>query len=226
LFYLWPLLLLHVQSNGIAHVQLLQEVRLTQTLTLRAKLKLESIVLNKTVLSEVDNTSGGFIAPCLLTKIIIMEQKQLFVNKYEMRVAECLPAYEKLDVTAKIYSSKSIYEYLRDHIYSKLNPAQEHFIIVALSRNNSIIGIYHLSSGGRASTIVDIPMIAKFLLDTMSSGVILSHNHPSGNTNPSESDLKLTRSIKDAINLFNIDILDHIIACEDDYYSFTDNGKI
>jgi DNA repair protein RadC len=66
----------------------------------------------------------------------------------------------------------------------------------------------------------------KKAIENLASGIIVCHNHPSGNLNPSESDSKITQKIKEAGNLLDIQLLDHLIISEKDYYSFADNGLI
>lgn len=102
----------------------------------------------------------------------------------------------------------------------------EEFWILFLNRSNKVIGRMKLSQGGISGTVTDVRLIMKKALDYLASGIIVCHNHPSGNLNPSESDTNITRKIKDAGNLLEIQLLDHIIIADKDYYSFADNGLI
>ncbi|MCM1333209.1 MAG: JAB domain-containing protein [Bacteroides sp.] len=104
---------------------------------------------------------------------------------------------------------------------------KESFFIAFVDRANKIIGWSRISSGGRASTVVDVAIIAKLALDTLCSGVFLCHNHPSGTLRPSPQDDTLTKSIAEALKLFDIRVLDHIILTpSDDYYSYNDEGRL
>ena len=80
--------------------------------------------------------------------------------------------------------------------------------------------------GGIAGTVVDPKIIFKFALDFMASSIILCHNHPSGNNQPSEADNRLTKKIKEAGNLLDIMVLDHLIIADQCFYSFADEGKL
>lgn len=96
--------------------------------------------------------------------------------------------------------------------------------ILLLNRANYIICKERISQGGMHATVIDSRMIVKTALDKQASAVILFHNHPSGNPNPGNADIKQTRKLKKALAVFNIELLDHIIITDDCYYSFADNG--
>jgi DNA repair protein RadC len=102
----------------------------------------------------------------------------------------------------------------------------EEFCILLLNRKNKIILKERISMGSMTATQVDVRKIIKQALDTRALNIILGHNHPSGNLNPSDSDIALTRQIFNAAALFDIRLLDHIIISQDSYYSFMDEGII
>ncbi len=103
----------------------------------------------------------------------------------------------------------------------------ESFKVLLLNNSNKIKGIYQLSSGGITGTLVDLRILFAVILKTLSVGVILVHNHPSGKLKPSEADKQLTTKIKDAAKLFDVNILDHLIIVPNgNYYSFADNGML
>ena len=104
--------------------------------------------------------------------------------------------------------------------------SHEEFWILFLNRSNKVINRMKLSQGGISGTVTDVRMVMKKAIEYLASGIIVCHNHPSGNLNPSESDSKITQKIKDAGNLLDIQLLDHIIISEKDYYSFADNGLL
>ncbi len=86
-------------------------------------------------------------------------------------------------------------------------------------------GIYQLSSGGITGTVVDIRLLFAVVLKSISVGIILCHNHPSGKLKPSETDIQITRKIKNASEYLDIKLLDHLILTPDgSYFSFADNG--
>lgn len=102
----------------------------------------------------------------------------------------------------------------------------EEFWILFLNRSNKVIGKMKLSQGGISRTVTDVRLIMKKAIEYLASGIICCHNHPSGNLNPSESDNKITQKIKETGNIMDIQLLDHIIISEKDYYSFADNGLL
>jgi DNA repair protein RadC len=102
----------------------------------------------------------------------------------------------------------------------------EEFWVLFLNRSNKVINRMKLSQGGISGTVTDVRMMMKKAIEYLASGIIVCHNHPSGNLNPSESDNRITQKIKDAGNLMDIQLLDHLIISDKDYYSFADNGLI
>lgn len=125
----------------------------------------------------------------------------------------------------KITGSEIAEQYIRQ-FYSDDLEIFESFFILLLNRANETIGYAKISQGGIVGTVVDKKILLKYVVESLASGVILAHNHPSGNTNPSEADLKITREIKELCNLIDSPVLDHIILTADSYYSFSDNGKL
>ena len=102
----------------------------------------------------------------------------------------------------------------------------EEFWVLFLNRSNKIIDRMKLSQGGISGTVTDVRIVMKKAVESLASGIIVCHNHPSGNLNPSESDTRITQKIKDAGNLMDIQLLDHLIISGKDYYSFADNGLL
>jgi DNA repair protein RadC len=102
----------------------------------------------------------------------------------------------------------------------------EEFWVLFLNRSNKVINKMKLSQGGISGTVTDVHLVMKRAIELLASGVIACHNHPSGNLNPSESDTKITQKIKEAGNLMDIQLLDHLIISDKDYYSFADNGLL
>ena len=102
----------------------------------------------------------------------------------------------------------------------------EEFWILILNRANKLISKEPISRGGINATVVDVRMIFKPAILQNASSIILAHNHPSGNLKPSEDDIKLTRKLKDAGKLMDINVIDHIIIGDNNYFSFADEGLI
>ena len=103
----------------------------------------------------------------------------------------------------------------------------EEFKLLLMNRSNSVLGLLPVSKGGISGTVTDIRLIYQAAIKANASGIIVCHNHPSGNTNPSESDTRLTQKIKEAGMVMDIQLLDHLIIINDsNYYSFADNGLL
>jgi DNA repair protein RadC len=102
----------------------------------------------------------------------------------------------------------------------------EEFKVLLLNRSNAVLGILAASKGGVSGTVTDIRIILTAALKSNSSGFIICHNHPSGNLNPSESDSKITQKLKEAGNIMDIQLLDHLIISNEGYYSFADQGLL
>ena len=102
----------------------------------------------------------------------------------------------------------------------------EQFKVLLLNRANRVLGIYEVSTGGVAGTVADPKLIFVAALKACASSIILSHNHPSGNTKPSAADIQLTKKMKQAGELLDIAVLDHLILTGESYYSFADEGLL
>jgi DNA repair protein RadC len=123
----------------------------------------------------------------------------------------------------QIRSSKDVSDIFQPLLSDLLH---EEFWILFLNRSNKVINRMKLSQGGISGTVTDVRLVMKKAIECLASGIIVCHNHPSGNLNPSESDTKITQKIKEAGNLMDIQLLDHLIISDKDYYSFADNGVL
>ena len=95
-----------------------------------------------------------------------------------------------------------------------------------LNRANRVIRKVQISQGGVAGTVADPKIIFKFALEDLASGLILAHNHPSGNLTPSQADTNLTQKLKESGKLLEIQVLDHLIIAGHKYFSFADEGLL
>ncbi|MCK4406655.1 MAG: DNA repair protein RadC [Bacteroidales bacterium] len=102
----------------------------------------------------------------------------------------------------------------------------EEFWMLLLNKANKIIKNINISEGGISGTVADPKKIFKLALENNATSIILSHNHPSGNIQPSDSDLKLTKKLVDAGKLLDISVLDHLIIGDEKYYSFADENML
>ncbi len=128
---------------------------------------------------------------------------------------------EKVLQQAKIKSSRDVYELLLPELTDRYYEA---FYVILLDRANKIIRKLNISEGGVAGTVVDPKKIFKMALDHNASSMILAHNHPSNNLQPSENDIRLTKKLLEAGKALEIPVLDHIIVGNDNYYSFADEN--
>ncbi|MFW5645156.1 MAG: RadC family protein [Bacteroidota bacterium] len=102
----------------------------------------------------------------------------------------------------------------------------EEFWLMLLNRSNLLIENVCISKGGTSGTVIDTKIILNKALSRLSSAIIVCHNHPSGNIQPSQADIKITEKLKTAASTMDIMLLDHIIIADTRYYSFSDEGKL
>jgi DNA repair protein RadC len=123
----------------------------------------------------------------------------------------------------KISGSVDVYN-LMHPILSDLT--YEEFWVVFLNRSNKVINKRKISQGGITGTVTDIRLILKTALDSLATSMILCHNHPSGNLQPSDADISITRKLKESSSLMDISLLDHLIIAGKNYFSFADDNQI
>ncbi|MCB0806561.1 MAG: DNA repair protein RadC [Bacteroidales bacterium] len=123
----------------------------------------------------------------------------------------------------KISSSRDVFEYFIGIVGDN---AWEAFYILLLNRANKVIRDVMISEGGISGTVADPKKIFKLGLDHNATSIILCHNHPSGSVKPSDADIKLTRKLKQAGDVLDMPVLDHIIVGDENYYSFSDEGML
>lgn len=144
-----------------------------------------------------------------------------------MEIAEVKVSYSNNNTRKlKINNSKESYDVLIACWNKHTIELQEEFKVLLLNRNNQLIGIYSLSKGGMAGTVVDAKLVFSVTLKCSASSIIIVHNHPSGNLKPSEADINITSKLKKAGEYLDIVLLDHLIITKDDFYSFSDNELI
>lgn len=102
----------------------------------------------------------------------------------------------------------------------------EEFWLLMLNRANRVLGRFKVSQGGLSGTVIDTRIILKKALDSLASSIIVCHNHPSGNNQPSDADVKITEKLKKAAEMLEIKLLDHVIIADNTYFSFADEGLI
>ncbi|MDF0719977.1 JAB domain-containing protein [Kaistella sp. PBT33-4] len=126
----------------------------------------------------------------------------------------------------KVVDSKKSFELMLQKWEQGRIEMQEEVKLLLLNRNNKVLGIYSLATGGITSCVVDVRIILAVALKALATGIILVHNHPSGNLAPSVDDKKITEQLNLSCKLIGITLVDHLIITRDDYFSFADEGLL
>ncbi len=126
----------------------------------------------------------------------------------------------------KINCSKDAYKVLLENWDGSQIELLEQFKVMLLNRANKVLGLFEVSTGGVSGTVADPKIIFTAALKGGASGIIVAHNHPSGNLTASQSDIDLTRKLKEAGKFLEIQLLDHVIVTTEGYFSFADEGLI
>jgi len=145
------------------------------------------------------------------------------------KVAEVQVSYKpdyKASERPKISSSKQAYDLLMQQWDLGKIEFLEQSKMILLNRQNRVLGLVDISTGGVGGTILDPKIIFSIALKANTSSIILCHNHPSGNIQPSQSDVKLTNQLKEGGKLLEILVWDHLIITNENYYSFADDGMM
>lgn len=154
---------------------------------------------------------------------IFQPKKYLYAQKIKLSL-EPMAKEPFVFYNERITCSKDIFN-LSGTIYKAFDAhpeLYEEFFVLYLKRNLRINAMHHVSSGGLYGTVVDTKKIMAAALNINCSGMILIHNHPSGNLKPSQADIVLTKKIMNAANLFDISVYDHVIVTTNNYLSFSD----
>src|SRR5882762_10487520 len=102
----------------------------------------------------------------------------------------------------------------------------EQFKVLLLNRANKALGVFEVSSGSSTGTVADPKLIFAAAIKANACGIVLSHNHPSGNQKPSQADVELTRKVKEGGKLLEVQVLDHLIITTEGYFSFADESLL
>ncbi len=183
-----------------------------------------AVELSKQILDSVDNNLSA------LSKLNIHDLMK-FKGIGEAKAISIIAALElgrrrkdtETPERKKISSSKDAYALMYE---SLVDLPHEEFWVIFLNRANQVIKKDRISIGGITGTVADVRMIFKMAIENLSCGIILVHNHPSGNTDPSGADKQLTNKLKEGGKLLDIPVLDHLIFTDNGYFSFADEGLI
>jgi len=208
-------------SKGISS---LSDAELIAILIGSGTAKLSAVDVAKKVLAYVENNLDSLAK---LTVKELMKAKGIGEAKAITIVAALELGRRRKDQSPdekpKIDGSKTAFDLIKGDV---MDLPHEEFWVILLNRANRVIRKKRVSEGGVSGTVADPKIIFKLAVDELASGIIVVHNHPSGNLKPSESDINLTKKIKEAGKVLEIAMLDHLIIAHDRYFSFADEGLV
>ena len=145
------------------------------------------------------------------------------MTKYRLELVK--EESHKYEVETRISCPKDIYEVLTKVCRIQCNP-EEVFILITLNTKNIVTGYFEVHRGTINTSLVHPREVFKRALLNNASNIVVAHNHPSGDPNPSKEDIQITERLKEAGNLLGINLLDHIIVGEDKYISLKEKGVL
>lgn len=180
-----------------------------------------AVDLGRELLARCGNDLGS-LARCSIKELCVVDgigtaKATSVVAALELAARKKTPRQEAVQIGSSKDAYQAIHARLEDLRY-------EEFWIMNLNQVNRIVGIHRVGEGGITGTVADPRRILKIALDDHATSLILCHNHPSGNLRPSDADLKLTRKMKNAAGLMDIQLLDHLIIAHTGYLSMADEG--
>ncbi|MFY8161509.1 MAG: JAB domain-containing protein [Candidatus Kapaibacteriota bacterium] len=202
--------------------------------TLQNEYLYETDVLNwlKKTMPKIEMSDGGYFAKGGMMYKDLSQEKPQIVNDSDVQSKKF--KVEEIDLIRKgkksyegvpiINSSNSAVEIFRQFWDEEALSISEHMNVMLLNRANKIIGLYQHSKGGVTGTILDVEMVVLSAVKSLAKGVIVAHNHPSGNLRPSKADKDMTEKLKNALKIVDITLLDHLIITEEGFFSFGDDG--
>ncbi len=205
-------------------IHALSDAELIAILIGTGTVSMSAVDLSKHILSEVGNDLHR------LTKLSIKEL-QKFKGIGEAKAITIVSALElgrrrkeqDMQQKPRILCSKDVADLIGPDL---LYLPHEEFWIILLNRSNFVIKKQKVGQGGIGETIADPRIVFKLALENLASTLILAHNHPSGNLKPSSSDKELTRRFKEAANVFEITLADHLVFTDQGYFSFADENLL
>jgi DNA repair protein RadC len=141
------------------------------------------------------------------------------INLYELKKIQTNFPKEK------ILSPDDAYNFIKQFYGDDIEIFESVFILL-LNQASQTIGYAKISQGGITGTVIDVRLVAKYAVESLAVGVILAHNHPSGNLKPSQADINITEKCKNALAILDIRVSDHIILTNEGYTSFTQLGLL
>lgn len=158
----------------------------------------------------------------IMVSTVLREIDGMKVSEVELVYRSKVKASER----PVLSDSKEVYRLLKRNWDDTKIELVEQFKILLLNQANKVIAISDLSTGGITGTVADPKLVFMTALKANACNIILAHNHPSGSLKPSKADIELTKKLKEAGQLFDITVLDHLIVSNEAYYSFADEGMM
>lgn len=186
----------------------------------------ETVVeLSQRILHSVNNNLNT------LGKLTVKELIKSFHGVGEAKAVTIIAALElgrrrklaEATIEPQIRSSEDAYNIMHPIIADL--PHEEVWALL-LNKSNRVVKKYQVSKGGVSGAVTDIRMIMKEAIETLATAMILCHNHPSGNNEPSVDDDMITAQLREAGKIMDIQLLDHIIICDNSYYSYGDENRL
>jgi len=175
---------------------------------------------------DINNyAEGGAVYPDLSMQKAQVVNDSIRIPEFELKQAKEVVVIEGV-TNKKILNSDDAIEIFRNIWGKDTINAYEQCYVLYLNKGMKPIGYYHHSKGGIDGTVMDIQMISGMAIKSLAKGVMIAHNHPSGNTQPSDADKRITEQMKKALKLFNIELLDSIILTDKSDLSFADEGLL
>ena len=184
-----------------------------------------AVQLSQRILSSVDNNLnalGKLSIKELTTKFKGMGTVKAILINAALELGKRRNAHNPIQ-RPYIRTSKEVYELLHPIL---CDLPHEELWIVLTNRSSKVIEKLKISQGGTSETSADLRIILKAAINALAAGIIVCHNHPSGNIRPSHQDDLLTQRLKSAAQLIEINLLDHIVLCDGNYYSYADEGRL
>lgn len=128
----------------------------------------------------------------------------------------------KEDAPFKVLGALSVVNYIEKNCQSRDEQWREMAWVLTLNKSCEVTGHFMLSVGGTSSTVIDKKVVAKVAIEQLADAVILVHNHPSGNAKPSTADINQTKDVRNGLKCLDIELLDHIIIADGEFYSFAE----
>ena len=204
--------------------QALSDAELVAILIGSGTSKLSAVELSKKILQQSDNNLNNLAR---MTVKDLMKIKGIGEAKAITIVAALELGRRRKETDPeekpKISSSRDAFDLLKSDL---MDLPKEEFWVLCLNRANRLMKKKRVSEGGVSGTVADPKIIFKLALDELASGIIVAHNHPSGNLQPSQNDIDLTKKLKEAGKFLEISLLDHVIVANQKYLSFADEGML